>query len=103
MTKVEIMRRKLYLAEKEAEGQVLMAEEELRTDYSREEKEGIGPTYFMGYHSESTEDENEDKGGKAKVCCTTLESNMLKIMDGLLEQKSIISKHQKIVEQLEQE
>ena len=55
MTKVEILRRKLYLVEKEADGQVLMVEEELLTDYSDEEKEAKGPTCFMGYHSESTE------------------------------------------------
>ena len=83
MTNVEILKWKLVLAKKEAEGQVLMAEEKLWTDYDEDEKEEKGQTCFMGYHSETTEEKNEDKGGKAKVCCLNLESTMLKIVDGL--------------------
>ena len=62
----------MALADKEGEVQVLMVEEELWTDYSEEEKEDKGLTFFMGYHSESTEEENEEKGGKAKVCYLNL-------------------------------
>ena len=91
MSKVEILKRKLMLAEKEAAGQVLLAEEEVWVDYSEDETEEKRLTCFMGYQSETTEDE---EGSKAKVCCLNLETKMMKIMDGLhnqiIEQKSII-------------
>ena len=79
MSKAEIMKRKLLLAEKEAAGQVLMADEEVWVDYSDDETEEKPLTCFMGYRSETTEDED---GTKAKVCCLKLESKMMKIMDG---------------------
>ena len=99
------------LAEKEASGQVLLAgftgqvllpEEEVWVDYSEDETEEKRLTCFMGYQSETTEDE---EGTKAKVCCLNLETKMMKIMDELynqiIEQKSIIFENQKIIEQLE--
>ena len=79
-----------------------MAEEELWTGYSEDKKEEKGLTCFVGYHSESTEEENEKKGGKAMVCYLNLGSKMLKTMDGLhnqiIDQKFITLEHQKIVE-----
>ena len=102
MSKVEILKRKLYLAEKEAACQVLMADEEVWVDYSDDETEEKCLTCFMGYQSESTEEEDR---AKAKVCCINLESKMMKIMDGLhnqiTEQKTIIFDRRKIIEQLE--
>ena len=101
MSKVEILKRKLMLAEKEVAGQVLLAEEEVYVDYSEDENEEKYLTRFMGYLSETTEDE---QGSKAKVCCLEIESKMMKIMDGLnnqiIEQQSIIFSHQKVIEQL---
>ena len=49
MSKVEILKRKLMLAEKEAAGQVLLAEEEVWVDYSEDETEEKRLTCFMGY------------------------------------------------------
>ena len=102
MTKVEILKRKLLLAEKKAVGQVLLAEEEVWVDYSDDESEEKRLTWIMGYQSETTKDE---EGSKVKVCCLKLETKMTKLMHGLhnqiTEQKSVIFYHQKIVEQLE--
>ena len=71
-------------------------------DYSEDETEEKRLTCFMGYQSETTED--EQSGSKAKVCCLTLEEKMRKIMDGLnnqiVEQQSIIFHHQEVIEQL---
>ena len=80
MSKAEILKRKLVLVEKEAAGQVLIAYEEVWVDYFDDETEEKCLTYFMGYQSKSTEDED---GAKAKVCCIKLESKKMKIMDGL--------------------
>jgi hypothetical protein len=91
MSKVEVLKRRLMLAEKEATCQVILAEEEVSVDYSEDETEEKRFTCFIGYQSETTEDEG---GSKAKVCCFKVETKMMKIMDGLhnqiLEQKSII-------------
>ena len=103
MSKVEILKRKLMLGEKEAAGQVLLAEEEVWVDYSEDEIEEKHLTCFMGYQSETTEDEHS--GSKTKVCCLDIEEKMRKIMDGLnnqiIEQQSIIFHHQEAIEQLE--
>ena len=70
-------------------------------DYSKEENEEKRLTCFMGYQSETSEDE---QGSKAKVCCLEIESKMMKVMDGhnnqIIEQQSIIFNHQKVIEQL---
>ena len=81
MSKVEILKRKLMLTEKEAAGQVLLAEEEVWVDYSEDENEEKRLTCFMGYQSETTED--EQIGSKTKICCLNLEEKMRKVMDGL--------------------
>ena len=61
MSKVEILKRKLMLAEKEAAGQVLLAEEEVWVDYSEDETEEKDLTCFMGYQSDTTENEEGSK------------------------------------------